>query len=106
MTQKLLAATSDKRWPDADIGNTAKSRQIRTGRVGIPAMVEEALQLGDSRLQLGEPIKEMALHPVPNKTASWWYVFAVASVLLMLQIVTGICSPWSKASKGHAWESS
>ena len=26
----------------------------------------------DSRLQLGEPIKEMALHPVPNKTASWW----------------------------------
>src|SRR5580692_3344601 len=45
----------------------------------------------DSRLQLGEPIKEMALHPVPNKTASWWYVFGSAAfVLLMLQIVTGI----------------
>src|SRR5258708_5484923 len=45
----------------------------------------------DSRLQLGESIKEMALHPVPNKTASWWYVFGSAAfVLLMLQIVTGI----------------
>ena len=27
----------------------------------------------DTRLQLGEPLKEMALHTVPNKTASWWY---------------------------------
>ncbi len=34
----------------------------------------------DSRLQLGEPIKEMALHPVPNKTASWWYVFGSAAL--------------------------
>jgi len=41
----------------------------------------------------------MALHPVPNKTASWWYVFGSAAfVLLMLQIVTrnpaclGVCT--------------
>lgn len=45
----------------------------------------------DSRLQLGAPIKEMALHPASNKTASWWYAFGSAAfVLLMLQIVTGI----------------
>ena len=31
------------------------------------------------------------LHPVPRRTASWWYVFGSASlVLLMLQVVTGI----------------
>src|SRR5260370_7768261 len=59
----------------------------------------------DSRLQLGEPIKEMALHPVPNKTASWWYVFGSAAfVLLMLQIVTGILLALVYVpSAGEAW---
>src|SRR5229473_3786184 len=61
----------------------------------------------DSRLQLGEPIKEMALHPVPNKTASWWYVFGSAAfVLLMLQIVTGILLALVYVpSAGQAWNS-
>src|SRR6201993_2142257 len=61
----------------------------------------------DSRLQLGEPIKEMALHPVPNKTASWWYVFGSAAfVLLMLQIVTGILLALVYVpSAGQAWSS-
>src|SRR6266478_3136621 len=61
----------------------------------------------DSRLQLGKPIKEMALHPVPNKTASWWYVFGSAAfVLLMLQIVTGILLALVYVpSAGQAWNS-
>src|SRR5712672_1873815 len=61
----------------------------------------------DSRLQLGEPIKEMALHSVPNKTASWWYVFGSAAfVLLMLQIVTGILLALVYVpSAGQAWNS-
>src|SRR5271170_4178197 len=61
----------------------------------------------DSRLQLGEPIKEMALHPVPNKTASWWYVFGSAAfVLLMLQIVTGnLLALVYVPSAGQAWNS-
>src|SRR5271154_3861612 len=61
----------------------------------------------DSRLQLGEPIKEMALHPVPNKTASWWYVFGSAGfVLLMLQFVTGILLALVYVpSAGQAWNS-
>src|ERR1700675_1686162 len=61
----------------------------------------------DSRLQLGEPIKEMALHPVPNKTASWWYVLGSAAfVLLMLQIVTGILLALVYVpSAGQAWNS-
>src|ERR1700739_2790113 len=61
----------------------------------------------DCRLQLGAPIKEMALHPVPNKTASWWYVFGSAAfVLLMLQIVTGILLALVYVpSAGQAWNS-
>src|SRR6266436_4243523 len=61
----------------------------------------------DNRLQLGEPIKEMALHPVPNKTASWWYVFGSAAfVLLMLQIVTGVLLALVYVpSAGQAWNS-
>ncbi len=49
----------------------------------------------------------MALHPVPNKTASWWYVFGSAAfVLLMLQIVTGILLALVYVpSAGHAWNS-
>src|SRR5579864_3937680 len=61
----------------------------------------------DCRLQLGAPIKEMALHPVPNKTVSWWYVFGSAAfVLLMLQIVTGILLALVYVpSAGQAWNS-
>jgi ubiquinol-cytochrome c reductase cytochrome b subunit len=46
----------------------------------------------DHRLQVGSTIRETAEHPVPSKTASWWYVFGSASlVLFMLQVATGIC---------------
>ena len=45
----------------------------------------------ERRVQLEGPIKDAVLHPVPKSTASWWYVFGSASlVLLILQIFTGI----------------
>jgi ubiquinol-cytochrome c reductase cytochrome b subunit len=45
----------------------------------------------DARLQLAAPIREMSEHPVPRNTASWWYVFGSAAlVVFILQIVTGI----------------
>jgi ubiquinol-cytochrome c reductase cytochrome b subunit len=45
----------------------------------------------ERRLQLEGPVKDAVLHPVPKSTASWWYVFGSASlVLLILQVVTGI----------------
>ncbi len=45
----------------------------------------------ERRVQLEGPIKDAVLHPVPARTASWWYVFGSASfVLLMLQVITGI----------------
>jgi ubiquinol-cytochrome c reductase cytochrome b subunit len=46
----------------------------------------------EARLGLGAPLREAATHAVPRSTASWWYVFGSASlVLLMIQVVTGIC---------------
>ena len=45
----------------------------------------------DERLQLAAPIREVAEHPVPKSTASWWYVFGSAAlVVFLLQLVTGI----------------
>jgi ubiquinol-cytochrome c reductase cytochrome b subunit len=46
----------------------------------------------DHRLQLGSSITEVAEHPVPRSSASWWYIFGSATlVVFMLQVVTGIC---------------
>jgi ubiquinol-cytochrome c reductase cytochrome b subunit len=45
----------------------------------------------DRRLQLAAPIREVAEHPVPRNTASWWYVFGSAAlVVFLLQLATGI----------------
>ncbi|HEV2620325.1 MAG TPA: cytochrome b N-terminal domain-containing protein [Acidobacteriaceae bacterium] len=61
----------------------------------------------EDRLGLGKPILEAIEHEVPESTASWWYVFgSAATVLLVLQIMTGVLlglvySP----SAGHAWAS-
>lgn len=45
----------------------------------------------DHRLGLYKPLKDAAEHPTPANNASWFYVFgSAATVLLMLQVVTGI----------------
>jgi ubiquinol-cytochrome c reductase cytochrome b subunit len=45
----------------------------------------------DRRLQLAGAIRETAEHHVPRSTASWFYVFGSAAlVVFMLQVVTGI----------------
>jgi ubiquinol-cytochrome c reductase cytochrome b subunit len=36
----------------------------------------------DRRLQLAAPVREMAEHPVPRNTASWWYVFGSAALVV------------------------
>ncbi len=61
----------------------------------------------EARLKLEGAIKDVALHPVPRNTASWWYVFGSASfVLLMLQIATGILLAIVYVpSAGEAWNS-
>ncbi|HJZ73388.1 MAG TPA: cytochrome b N-terminal domain-containing protein [Vicinamibacterales bacterium] len=45
----------------------------------------------DHRLQLAAPIRDVAEHAVPRNTASWWYVFGSAAlVVFCLQLATGI----------------
>jgi ubiquinol-cytochrome c reductase cytochrome b subunit len=45
----------------------------------------------ERRLGLIKPISEAAAHPTPSSNASWMYVFgSAATVLLMLQVMTGI----------------
>jgi ubiquinol-cytochrome c reductase cytochrome b subunit len=45
----------------------------------------------EQRTGLIQPAIDAAEHPVPENTSSWWYVFgSAATVLLVLQVVTGI----------------
>jgi ubiquinol-cytochrome c reductase cytochrome b subunit len=61
----------------------------------------------DRRLQLAAPIREIAEHPVPRNTASWWYVFGSAALtVFILQLVTGILLAMIYVpSAGEAWSS-
>ncbi|MFZ2063167.1 MAG: cytochrome b N-terminal domain-containing protein, partial [Candidatus Binatus sp.] len=61
----------------------------------------------DARLQVGGTIAEVAAHPVPRSSASWWYVFGSATlVVFILQVVTGIClaTVYTPAAD-RAWDS-
>src|ERR1700751_1718397 len=61
----------------------------------------------DLRLQLRTPIREIATHPVPRDTASWFYVFGSAALTcFMLQLVTGVLLALIYVpSAGEAWNS-
>jgi ubiquinol-cytochrome c reductase cytochrome b subunit len=76
----------------------------------MPGMKQAGLRIYqwfEDRLGLGKPVIDAAEHDVPASTASWWYVFgSAATVLLVLQVVTGVLlglvySP----SAGQAWSS-
>jgi ubiquinol-cytochrome c reductase cytochrome b subunit len=59
----------------------------------------------DDRLQLGKPIMATMAHPVPRRTASWFYVFGSAALTVFgLQVVTGILlAILYVPSAGEAW---
>jgi ubiquinol-cytochrome c reductase cytochrome b subunit len=61
----------------------------------------------DERLQLAAALRETAEHPVPRETASWFYVFGSAAlVVFVMQIVTGILlAVIYVPSAGEAWNS-
>ncbi len=61
----------------------------------------------DERLQLATTLRETAEHPVPRETASWFYVFGSAAlVVFMTQIITGILLAMIYVpSAGEAWNS-
>jgi ubiquinol-cytochrome c reductase cytochrome b subunit len=70
-------------------------------------IVKQGYQWLEHRLGLIKPMVDAAEHPTPASNASWWYVFgSAATVLLMLQVATGILlalvySP----SANEAWNS-
>jgi ubiquinol-cytochrome c reductase cytochrome b subunit len=61
----------------------------------------------EHRLGLGTPLIEAMEHEVPENTSSWWYVFgSAATVLLVLQVMTGIMLALVYApTASHAWSS-
>jgi ubiquinol-cytochrome c reductase cytochrome b subunit len=61
----------------------------------------------DDRLQIGKPVMETIAHPVPRRTASWFYVFGSAALTVFgLQVVTGILlAILYVPSAGEAWNS-
>ncbi len=61
----------------------------------------------EMRLGIGAPAIEAAVHPVPANTSSWWYVFgSAATVILVLQVITGILLGLVYTpSANHAWAS-
>src|SRR3977135_3017713 len=76
----------------------------------MPGLRQRGVELYDwfeQRLGLGTPIVEAVEHEVPENTSSWWYVFgSAATVLLVLQVMTGILLALVYTpSAGHAWNS-
>jgi ubiquinol-cytochrome c reductase cytochrome b subunit len=61
----------------------------------------------EARLGLGAPVIEAAEHEVPSSTSSWWYVFgSAATVVLLLQIMTGVLLALVYApTASNAWNS-
>jgi ubiquinol-cytochrome c reductase cytochrome b subunit len=61
----------------------------------------------EQRLRLFEPLGKAAAHPTPSNNASWMYVFgSAATVLLVLQVVTGILLGFVyTSSASEAWGS-
>ena len=61
----------------------------------------------NDRLQIAGPLKDTADHPVPRESASWFYVFgSAAMVVFALQVVTGIFLAFLYTpSAAQAWNS-
>jgi ubiquinol-cytochrome c reductase cytochrome b subunit len=61
----------------------------------------------DARLQLAASVRETTEHPVPRETASWFYVFGSAAlVVFVMQILTGmLLAVIYVPSAGEAWNS-
>jgi len=61
----------------------------------------------DKRLGIAKPVRDIVLHPVPRRSASWWYVFGTASLtLFIMQVVTGILLALVYApTAANAWSS-
>src|SRR5260370_36699420 len=76
----------------------------------MPGLKQKSIEVYnwfEQRLGLGTPAIEAAEHEVPENTSSWRYVFgSAATVLLVLQVITGILLALGDTpSAGRAWSS-
>ncbi len=73
----------------------------------MPRLIERIGDWFEQRLKIGVTIREVATHPVPRKSASWFYVFGSAALtVFIIQIVTGIMLALIYVpSAGEAWNS-
>jgi len=69
--------------------------------------IEKVGEWFDYRLQLSKPLLETMEHPVPTKTASWFYVFGSAALIVFVfQLLTGILLAMLYVpSAAGAWDS-
>src|SRR5262245_10506435 len=68
-------------------GCSAHAGRLRGPGRGETAMRLSLAQLGawfDARLQLAAPIRDAVEHPVPRNSASWWYVFGSAALVVFV----------------------
>src|SRR5262245_18349863 len=70
-------------------------------------MISKVADWLDARIQLKSTIVATAEHPVPRKTASWFYVFGSSALaVFILQFITGIMLAFVDVpSAGEAWAS-
>jgi ubiquinol-cytochrome c reductase cytochrome b subunit len=70
-------------------------------------LTERIARWFEARVQLGEAAKATLAHPMPRRTASWFYVFGSAAVTVFaLQVVTGILLAFVYVpSAAEAWSS-
>jgi ubiquinol-cytochrome c reductase cytochrome b subunit len=75
--------------------------------IDLKKLGKDAAEWIELRTGLIKQAGEMADHPTPSSSASWWYVFGSgAMVLLMLQVVTGILLAMVYSpSASNAWAS-
>ena len=73
----------------------------------MPRLIQRVGDWFEQRLKIGVTIREVATHPVPRKSASWFYVFGSAALtVFIIQIVTGIMLALIYVpSAGEAWNS-
>src|SRR5581483_11178702 len=88
------------------VADTRTECRARSGKAAMRVIAAIADWL-DHRLQLAAPIRDAVGHPVPRNSASWWYVFGSAAlVVFSLQLVTGILLALIYVpSAGDAWNS-
>ena len=70
-------------------------------------LIQNLTEWLDARLQLAATLRETTEHAVPRETASWFYVFgSAAMVVFVMQVVTGILLALVYVpSAGEAWNS-